>query len=53
MGGLAIDLLREGQSGVAVGLRGVDLVTTPLSEVIVKHRELNRELYELALTLAI
>jgi 6-phosphofructokinase 1 len=53
MGGLAIDLLRGGQSGVAVGLNGVELVTTPLSEVIMKHRELDRELYELALTLAI
>lgn len=53
MGAMAVDLLQLGQDALAVGVRGSELVTAPLREVVASRRELDRELYELALTLAI
>lgn len=53
MGAHAVDALARGEHGVCIGIRGSDLLTMPLAEVIGKQRALDRELYELAATLAI
>lgn len=53
MGAFAVDALVAGTHGVCVGIRGGALLTMPISEATAKQRALDRELYELAATLAI
>ncbi len=48
----AVDELARGVSGVMVGLRGEDIMTTPLAEVAGKTRPADRRLLELARVLA-
>ncbi len=48
----AVDQLASGNSGVMTGLRGEDIVTTPLAEVAGKTRPADMKLLELARILA-
>ena len=48
----AVAELARGVSGVVTGLRGEDIVTTPLSEVTGKTKPADMKLLELARTLA-
>lgn len=52
MGERAVRALLEGETCVAVGLRGSQIVTYPLSEAYDKHHELRTEIYQLANVLA-
>ncbi|MEQ1772509.1 MAG: ATP-dependent 6-phosphofructokinase [Burkholderiales bacterium] len=52
LGAAAVDQLARGVSGVLVGVRGSDIVTTPLAEVAGKTKGVNQELLELARVLA-
>jgi 6-phosphofructokinase 1 len=51
-GAHAVDCLAQGETGVLVGIRGSDVVTTPLSDVVGKQKPLALELLELARVLA-
>lgn len=51
-GSYAVDCLGRGETGVLVGIRGNELATTPLGEVIGKLKPINLELVELARVLA-
>ncbi|PRQ03034.1 6-phosphofructokinase [Enhygromyxa salina] len=51
-GAHAIECLARGEHGVLVGLRGSEVVTTPLAEVIGKQKPLDLDLVELAHVLA-
>lgn len=48
MGVRAVEALKEGQSGVMVGLSGRDMRTVPLEEVTTKTRLINENYYEMA-----
>jgi 6-phosphofructokinase 1 len=48
----AVERLLAGEQGVMVGLRGRDIVTTPLAEVCDKKRRANLEYYRMARMLA-
>jgi len=52
LGAHAVELLVSGQHGVQVGLISGDYVSTPLSVVTEKSREIDMHLYELATTLS-
>ncbi|WP_459129603.1 6-phosphofructokinase [Guggenheimella bovis] len=52
MGAKAIDLLIEGHTGVAVGIKGSDIISLDIDEAIAVRDHLNLELYELAQILA-
>ena len=52
LGAAAIDQLARGASGMLVGLRGNDIVTTPLADIAGKTKGVNQELLELARVLA-
>jgi 6-phosphofructokinase 1 len=52
LGAAAVDQLARGVSGVLVGVRGGDIITTPLAEVAGKTKGVNQELLELARVLA-
>jgi 6-phosphofructokinase 1 len=48
MGVRALEALREGQSGVMVGLQGREIQTVLLEDVTTKMRQINEHYYELA-----
>ncbi|MEX1247772.1 MAG: 6-phosphofructokinase [Anaerolineales bacterium] len=52
LGVKAVDALLAGQTDVMVGLRGRDIETVPLEEVVSKQREANLDYYEMAKMLA-
>lgn len=52
MGVKAVQVLLEGQSDVMVGLRGREIVTLPLEEVVSRNRQANIEYYEMAYMLS-
>lgn len=52
LGAAAIDQLARGTPNVLVGLRGGEIVTTPLAEVAGKTKGVNQELLDLARVLA-
>jgi len=52
LGAAAVDQLARGASGMLVGIRGNDIVTTPLAQVAGKTKGVNQELLELARVLA-
>ena len=52
LGAAAVDQLARGVSGVLVGVRGSDIITTPLAEVAGKTKGVNQQLLELARVLA-
>ncbi len=52
LGAAAVDHLARGAPNVLVGVRGGDIVTTPLAEVAGKTKGVNQELLELARVLA-
>lgn len=51
-GAHAVDCIARGELGVLVGIRGVDLVTTPLAQVVGRQKPIDLELVELAHMLA-
>ncbi|GAB4569379.1 MAG: 6-phosphofructokinase [Anaerolineae bacterium] len=51
LGAAAVDCLHQGITGVMVGTRGHDIITTPIPEVVSHKRELDLSLYDLARTL--
>lgn len=53
LGARAVDLLLEGKSGLMVGMMGGRVVHHPLEATIGRRKEIDRELYELALILSI
>ncbi len=48
LGVAAVEALREGDSGVMVGMRNQKVVQTPLKEAISKHNAIDRELLKVA-----
>jgi 6-phosphofructokinase 1 len=52
LGAAAVDQLAHGVSGVLAGVRGNDIITTPLAEVAGKTKGVNQGLLELARVLA-
>lgn len=52
LGAGAVDELAKGNSGVLVGMRGNELVTTPLEEIAGKHKPVDPKLLELAEVMA-
>ena len=52
LGAAAVDQLARGQPNVLVGLRGSDVVATPLAEIAGKTKGVNQELLALARVLA-
>lgn len=52
MGVRALEVLREGQSGVMVNLEGRETGTIPIEQAIAKTREINPQYFELARILA-
>ncbi len=48
MGVRAVEALKEGQSGVMVGLSGRDMKTVSLEDVTTKTRQINESYYEMA-----
>jgi 6-phosphofructokinase 1 len=52
MGAAAVELLRQGQSGVMTALQGDAIVPVPLSVATSGRRELSRDLYEMSGILA-
>ncbi len=52
LGAGAVAALARGETGVLVGQRKGEVVTTPLSEVVGKHKPLDPKLFELARVLA-
>lgn len=53
MGAYAVELLKEGKSGCAVGIRGNQMIDMPLSEVLAMKKDYDKSIYELARVLAI
>ncbi|MCA9685227.1 MAG: 6-phosphofructokinase [Myxococcales bacterium] len=51
-GAYAVDCLARGEHGVLVGLRGKDLATTPLEQVVGKIKAIDMSMVELARVLA-
>lgn len=47
MGNFAVDLLMKGQSNIAIGIKGQNLVTCPISNAIKEHAEPNLEYLKL------
>lgn len=52
LGAAAVDQLARGVAGVLVGVRGNDIITTPLADIAGKTKGVNQELLELARVLA-
>ena len=52
LGAAAVDQFARGVSGVLVGVRGGDVITTPLADIAGKTKGVNQELLELARVLA-
>jgi 6-phosphofructokinase 1 len=52
LGAAAVDQLARGTAGVLVGVRGSEVITTPLAEVAGRTKLVDRELLELARVLA-
>ncbi len=52
MGVKAMDAVLAGQTDVMMGLRGRDIESVPLADVVSKQREANLDYYEMAKTLA-
>ncbi|QUL99065.1 MAG: 6-phosphofructokinase [Candidatus Fermentithermobacillus carboniphilus] len=52
LGAKAVDVLYEGGSGLMIGIRGTELVTTPMEKVLEGKKEIDMELYRLAEDLA-
>jgi len=52
LGAAAVDQLARGAAGVLVGVRGSDVITTPLADVAGKTKPVNCDLLELARVLA-
>jgi hypothetical protein len=48
MGVKALEVLREGQSGVMVALDGRDLTTVPIEDAIARVKPINPNYFELA-----
>ncbi len=48
MGVKAVEFLRDGKTGVMVGLQGQEMVAVPIEEVTTGTRPANLEYYELA-----
>lgn len=53
MGAFAVDLLREGESGVMVGVKGPRLVAVPFEEALAARSQIDFSIYELAGILSI
>ena len=53
MGAYAVDLLKEGKSGCAVGIHGNKMIDVPLSDVLAMKKDYDKSIYELARILAI
>lgn len=53
LGARAVELLKEGTGAVMVGQIGMEVVATPLADVVSQRRPLPKDLVELAATLAI
>lgn len=53
MGAYAVELLKEGKSGCAVGIRGNQMIDMPLTEVLAMKKDYDKSIYELARVLAI
>jgi 6-phosphofructokinase 1 len=51
-GAHAVDCLARGEHGVLVGIRGTEVVTTPLSQIVGRLKPIDLELVELATMLA-
>ncbi len=52
-GSKAVELLMEGKAGLAVGIRGNDIVAQDIDEVVATHKTVDMGLYELADKLSI
>jgi 6-phosphofructokinase 1 len=52
LGAAAVDQLARGAAGVLVGVRGNDIIATPLADIAGKTKGVNQELLELARVLA-
>lgn len=52
LGAKAVDLLKEGQNEVMVGISGTEIIVTPMEKVLSTKKEINMELYDLAEDLA-
>lgn len=48
MGGKAVELLMQGKSGRALGIKGNNIIDVDILEAITMKKELNNEIYELA-----
>lgn len=48
MGAYAVDLLRNGETGKMVGIRGSNMVATDIAEALATERRLDLSIYELA-----
>lgn len=53
MGAYAVDLLREGIAGCAVGIKGNEMIHVPFDEVLTMKKDYDKSIYELARILAI
>ncbi len=53
MGAYAVDLLKEGISGCAVGIKGNEMIHVPFDEVLSMKKDYDKRIYELARILAI
>lgn len=53
MGSYAVDLLREGIDGCAVGIKGNEMIHVPFDEVLTMKKDYDKGIYELARILAI
>lgn len=53
MGAAAVDALREGESGIAIGLRHADMQRMPLEDAYSGEQPFRKELYDLAGILAL
>ncbi len=51
LGCAAVDHLQQGNTGVMVGVRGHEVISTPIPEVVSRKQELDLSLYDLARTL--
>ena len=52
MGGRAVELIQEGVSGVAVGIKGNEIVHVPFQEALDAREPINKRLFDLAEILA-
>lgn len=48
LGGMAVDLIGEGESGKIVGYRNEQLIAQPIDEVLSKKHSIHKELYKLS-----